>query len=151
MRRFLAALLPAALLLSGCGDLTEPDDLDGEWEEYQPFLPEEPPEELEEPAPEYPAAFSLPYHRNQTLDPISCGEGIQEIAAALLYEPLFRLDEAFQPVPLLCESWAWDETGLVCTLTLRQGMTFSDGSPLTARDATETLQRPGIRSGTPTG
>ena len=45
MRRFLAALLTAALLLSGCGDLTEPDDLDGEWEEYQPFLPEEPPEE----------------------------------------------------------------------------------------------------------
>lgn len=141
MRRLLAALLAAALLLSGCGDLTEPDDLDGEWEEYQPFLPEEPPEEPEEPAPEYPAAFSLPYHRNQTLDPISCGEGIQEIAAALLYEPLFRLDEAFQPVPLLCESWAWDETGLVCTLTLRQGMTFSDGSSLTARDAAETLQR----------
>ena len=61
--------------------------------------------------------------------------------ASLLCEPLFRLDESFQPVPLLCESWQWDDAGLVCTMTLREDVLFSDGSPLTARDASETLQR----------
>ena len=30
---------------------------------------------------------------------------------------------------------------MVCTLTLREGVTFSDGSALTARDAAETLLR----------
>ena len=37
MRRLLAALL-AALLLSGCAALAEPEEV---WEGYQPFLPEE--------------------------------------------------------------------------------------------------------------
>lgn len=137
MRRLLAALL-AALLLCGCAASEGPEEPE-EWDGYQSFLPEEPEELPEEP--EYPADFTLPYHRDQTLDPIDCGEGVQETAASLLYEPLFRLDRQFQPQPLLCESWAWDETGLVCTLSLREGVTFSDGSPLTARDAAEALLR----------
>lgn len=141
MRR-LALLLAAVLLLSGCAALAEPEeDPDGEWENYQQFLPEEPREEPAEEEPDYPAFFSLPYHRDSTLDPVACGEGIQETVTALLYEPLFRLDGRFQPEPLLCESWEWDETGLVCTLTLRQDVTFSDGSALTAWDAADTLLR----------
>ena len=42
MRRLLAALL-AALLLSGCAALAEPEEV---WKGYQPFLPEEPEEEV---------------------------------------------------------------------------------------------------------
>ncbi len=144
MRR-LALLLAVILLLSGCdrlAEFAEPEDLDEEWENYQQFLPEEPPqEEPEEEEPDYPAAFSLPYHKNQTMDPVACGEGFQETAASLLYEPLFRLDGQFQPQPVLCESYEWNETGLVCTLTLREGVTFSNGSSLTARDVAETLLR----------
>lgn len=145
MRR-LALLLAVVLLLSGCDRLAEfaepEDDFDEEWENYQQFLPEEPPqEEPEEEEPDYPATFSLPYHKNQTMDPVACGEGFQETAASLLYEPLFRLDGQFQPQPVLCESYEWNETGLVCTLTLREGVTFSNGSALTARDAVETLLR----------
>lgn len=140
MKRLLGLLLAAALLLSGCAALMEePEEPMEEWESYQPLLPEEPAPEPEEP--EYPAAFSLPYHRDHTLDPVTCGEGVQETVASLLCEPLFRLDESFQPVPLLCESWQWDDAGLVCTMTLREDVLFSDGSPLTARDASETLQR----------
>ena len=141
MRR-LALLLAAVLLLGGCAALAEPEEpVPEEWEDYQQFLPEEPEEEPEEKGPEYPSAFTLPYHKDQTLDPVECGEGVQETVAALIYEPLFRLDEKFQPVPVLCESWEWDEAGLVCTLTLRADAAFSDGSALTARDVAETLQR----------
>ena len=138
MRR-LWALVLAVLLLSACAAPEEEPEVD--WGAYQQELPEESgaPEEPEEP--ELPAAFALPYHRDHSLDPVTCGEGIQETAASLLYEPLFVLDGSFQPEAVLCESFGWDSTGLVCTLTLREGVTFSDGSLLTARDAAETLQR----------
>lgn len=144
MKRRLALLLAAALLMmSGCAALPEPDDLhelEDERENYQP-IPQPESEAPEEEAPVYPEAFALPYHPNQTLDPVSCGEGVQETVASLLYEPLFTLDGTFQPQAVLCESLEWDEAGLICTLTLREGVTFSDGSSLTARDVAETLQR----------
>lgn len=143
MKRCLTLLLAAMLLLGGCASLPEPDELhelEEEREIRQPILPEE----NEAPAaaePEYPEAFSLPYQSNRTLDPVTCGEGIQETVASLLYEPLFTLNASFQPEGVLCESLEWDETGLVCTLKLREGVTFSDGSALMARDVAETLQR----------
>lgn len=139
MRRPLALLLALALL-TGCAAPAEPD-LEPEWESYQQGLlgETEPEPEPEEPA--YPAAFTLAWQQDQTLDPIACGEGIQEDVASLLFEPLFRLNEAFEPQPLLCQSYSWDEAGLVCTLELRQDVTFEDGSPLTARDVADTLRR----------
>ena len=144
MRR-LALLLALVLLLSGCdrlAEFAEPEDLEEEWESYQQFLPEEPPQaDPEEEGPDYPAAFSLPCHKNRTLDPVACGEGFQETVSSLLYEPLFRLDGQFQPQPVLCESYEWNETGLVCTLTLREGVAFTNGSALTAQDVAETLLR----------
>lgn len=137
MRR-LAALLLAALLLAGCAVQARPEEPEeGGWDLYQ--QPEEEPEPPKEP--DYPAAFSMAYHRDRTLDPVTCAGGVQEDVAALLYEPLFRLDPSFEPEPVLCESWEWDESGLVCTLTLRGDVFFSDGSPLSAADAAETLQR----------
>ena len=143
MKRLAILLLAAAVLLGGCASMPEADELhelEEERELHQPILPEEsgPPEPAE---PEYPEAFALPYHQKQTLDPVLCGEGVQEALASLLYEGLFALDGSFQPEGVLCESLEWDAAGLVCTLTLREGVTFSDGSPLTARDAAETLQR----------
>ena len=99
MRRALALLL--VLLLAGCAAAREPEEV-LDWD----VLPqEEPEEEPEPPAPEYPAAFSMAYHKDKTLDPILCGEGISQDVGALLYEPLFRLNVAFEPEPVLCESW----------------------------------------------
>lgn len=145
MKRVLALLLAALCLLSGCSFWEEEElDIDPGWEGYQQPVEEEPELPEEAPEPEYPAAFSLPYQRDQTLDPVACGEGAQEIAASLLYEPLFRLDDRFQAVPLLCESYEWNETGLVCILTLRQDVRFSDGTALAARDVVETLQRAAV-------
>lgn len=141
MRRLAVLLLAAALALGGCAALAEPDEVEADWENYQQTAPREEPEIPEQPEPDYPAAFSLPYYQNHTLDPITCGEGVQEAVASLLYEPLFALDRQFQPEPVLCGGYEWDETGLVCTLTLRDGVTFSDGSELTARDVVETLLR----------
>ena len=108
MRR-LWALVLAVLLLSACAAPEEEPEVD--WGAYQQELPAESgaPEEPEEP--ELPAAFALPYHRDHSLDPVTCGEGIQQDLASLIYEPLFRLDGNFEPVPVLCESCEWDDAG----------------------------------------
>ena len=85
--------------------------------------------------------FALAYHEGQSLDPITCGDGVQEQLTALLYEPLFQLDEAFQPQPLLCSSYTVSEDGLTYTLYIRQGVSFSDGSLLEDSDVAQVLRR----------
>src|SRR3712207_2919598 len=56
------------------------------------------------------------------------------------YEGLPRLDQDGQTGPAAAESWAFNADGTVLTFTLRAGLKYSDGSPLTAerfRDAVE--------------
>ena len=132
--RFLLALL-ICLMLTGCGAEDLEDVSDSGWEEYQH---QEEPVEVKE---NYPAAFSLAYHKDHTLDPITCGEGIQQDVASLLYEPLFRLDGSFEPRYVLCESYTASENAQVYTLSVRQGVLFSDGSELTAGDVAAALKR----------
>lgn len=43
--------------------------------------------------------------------------------------------------PALAEGYEFSEDGTVLTLTLREGLTFADGSPLTAEDVVWTFQR----------
>ncbi len=140
MRRLAALLLTSLLLFTACGT-TEAPNTGGQ--DYQQGIPTDPdqPDTPEDSGPEYPESFTMAYHKSGTLNPITCGEGIEQDVAALLYEPLFQLDGNFEPQPLLCESYSWDESGLACTLTLRGGVTFQDGSALTARDVVATLQR----------
>jgi peptide/nickel transport system substrate-binding protein len=49
------------------------------------------------------------------------------------YDPLIGMDDAGKPVPALAESWRYVGSGnRVFELTLRKGVRFSDGAPLTA-------------------
>ena len=140
-RRLLALSLALLLALTGCAAPEEPEEEPADamdWGLYQSQASPEP-EKPEEP--EHPAAFTMAYYKDSTFDPITCGEGVQQDVAALMYEPLFQLNGKFQPEPVLCDSYAWDETGKICTLTLREGVTFQDGARLTARDVAFTLQR----------
>lgn len=56
--------------------------------------------------------------------------GIQ--VAQALYDPLFAYDENFEPQPFLAESFSWNPEYTSLTITLRQGITFHDGTPLDA-------------------
>lgn len=51
---------------------------------------------------------------------------------ALNYEGLTRQDENLETVPAAAESWEFNEDQTVLTFHLREGLTYSDGSPLTA-------------------
>jgi len=140
MKKALTLLLALCLLLCpGCA--TDSADPSPGWEEYQQSQQSQPEPAPSAPELELPEVFSLAYHKDHTLDPITCGEGIQESVAALLYEPLIRLDSSFAPTPLLCESWSADGNFLIWTLQIRSGVLFSDGSELTAADAAASLRR----------
>lgn len=132
--RLCAALTLPLFLLTGCWE----DDLPME-EEENPFPPAE--EVQEEPRNILPQSFSLPYHPDLTLDPISCPDGMQQVVGTLLYEGLFYLDPQLMPQAQLCSDYQVSEDGKTYVFTLRPNVSFSDGSPLRGKDVKDTLNR----------
>lgn len=131
----LCALLLIPALLTGC------------WQE-EPPLPEDGgllqpmgEQETAEPRVILPEHFSLPYAPERSLDPITCSDGMQQVVASLVCEGLFRLGPDFEPEPWLCSGYTYDPVSLTYTLTIRSGIVFSDGSPLTAADVKAALNR----------
>ncbi|HEV2123509.1 MAG TPA: ABC transporter substrate-binding protein [Chloroflexota bacterium] len=59
----------------------------------------------------------------------------------LLYEPLVTLDADLNIVPALAESWSFSDDAQTLTMTLRQGVTFHDGSPFTSADVKASFER----------
>lgn len=133
MKRLLILALTLALCLPlvGCVD-AEDEEPEGFWEMEELAEPEEPAEEE-------PTVFTLPYLSSQSLNPITCSDGVQQMAASLLYEGLFTLDEGFTPQYALCSSYT--HSGLSYTFTLREGVTFTDGSALTPADVVAAYRR----------
>lgn len=55
------------------------------------------------------------------------------------FDPLKALDQ--EPVPLLGESYEWNEDGTVLTVKTREGVTWSDGTAFTAKDVAFTFNK----------
>lgn len=132
LKKMLCLLLLPAMLLSSCG---------------QEELPEEvlfPPDAAEQELPDraiLPELFSLPYAPELTLDPITCADGMQQVLSSLVCEGLFRLGPNFEPIPWLCETYTYDAETFTYVFTLRNGIRFSDGTPLTGTDVKTALNR----------
>ena len=76
-----------------------------------------------------------------TLDP-QVGSALAEISVwVMIYEGLTRLDENLQTVPAAAESWEFNADATAITFTLREGLTYSDGSPLTAERFRYAIER----------
>jgi len=58
-----------------------------------------------------------------------------------VFEPLVSFDTEGALIPWLAESWTVSPDQLTYTFTLREGLLFSDGSPVTAADAKFSLER----------
>ena len=61
--------------------------------------------------------------------------------AAMIYDTLFSWDADMVPRPQMVESWTKSDDRLLYTFTLRPGLKFHDGSPVTTRDVIATLRR----------
>ena len=59
----------------------------------------------------------------------------------MIYDTLFALDSKLQPKPQMVESFTRSDDGMVWSFTLRKGMKFHDGTPITAADAVASLNR----------
>lgn len=59
---------------------------------------------------------------------------------SLVYESLVTIDDDYEPKPKLAQSWESSATGGTWTFTLRDGVSFHDGTPLTANDVVATIQ-----------
>ena len=58
-----------------------------------------------------------------------------------VYEGLTGLSDTLEIVPALAEDWSISEDGLTYTFTLREGVTFHDGSAMIAEDVAASLRR----------
>jgi len=61
-------------------------------------------------------------------------------ASDIFSEPLVRLNRDFDILPASAESWSSTEDGKTWTFKIREGLTWSDGNPVTANDWVATLQ-----------
>ena len=69
-----------------------------------------------------------------TLDPALNTETVNEYITYHIYSGLFRFDENGEAVPELCDTYETSDDGLTWTFTLKDGLLWSDGDPITAKD-----------------
>ena len=78
----------------------------------------------------------------ETLDPAFASGVATGAIVAKLYDGLMRYDyDSIEVVPNLAEDFSVNEDATVFTFTLHEGVTFHDGSPLTAEDVKYSFER----------
>src|SRR3954454_8973642 len=69
------------------------------------------------------------------------------ITGAMIYDTLFAMDADFNPQPQMVGKWGVSDDKRTYTFELRDGLKFSDGSPVTAGDCVASLRRWAARDG----
>lgn len=77
-------------------------------------------------------SFSLVYYPDAGLDPINCTDYTNRVIFPLVYQSLFSVTRDNEVIPILCESYTVSADQRTYEFTLKHGITFSDGTPLTA-------------------
>lgn len=125
------AVLTAAAVLAGC--------LSGCAQAEAPL-----PSETPLPAPSQsvesaqPMEFVLPCYPEAGFHPLNCTNRTNLSLMGLVYDGLFELDQQFEPQFALATA-ASSADGLSWSIAVREGVTFSDGTPLTAAHVVSSL------------
>ena len=77
----------------------------------------------------------------ESMDPAGMYSGDDAYHIFAVYNRLLDLDDNFQPMPELAESWSVSDDGLTWTFKLRQGVKFHSGKDFTANDVVYTFKR----------
>ena len=81
----------------------------------------------------------------KVLDPIWSGAYITRNYGYMVYDVLFAVDEKFEVKPQMVDTWKTSDDGLTWTFTLRDGLEWHDGKPVTAEDCVASLKRWAVR------
>lgn len=76
-----------------------------------------------------------------TVDPIVTTAGEVQVHGNLIYDKLFEFDSSRTPRPQMAENVDVSADKTTYTITLRKGLKFSDGTPITTDDAIQSLKR----------
>ncbi len=145
-RKFLASALTAVLTLSvaltGCGGGSSEDNASNTTGEttQQETTGDNSSDTTEEAT--YKKELNIAITANPpSLDVHSVNSNIVAGIGTHIYEPLFALNGDYEPTPVLAEGYEVDETGLIYTIKLRQGVKFHNGQEMKADDVVASMTR----------
>src|SRR5262245_61935757 len=81
------------------------------------------------------------------IDPVWTTALISTHHGFMIYDTLFALDEKLEVKPQMVDRWSVSEDKLTWTFTLREGLEWHDGAPVTAEDCVASLKRWAARDG----
>ncbi|UFN50595.1 ABC transporter substrate-binding protein [Roseomonas sp. OT10] len=82
-----------------------------------------------------------PHADLRTLDPVFASILVTRMHGTMIYESLFSWDSTLEARPQMLESYAVTPDNLTWSFTLRGGLRFHDGQPVTTRDVIASLNR----------
>ncbi|MGE0723786.1 MAG: ABC transporter substrate-binding protein [Alphaproteobacteria bacterium] len=77
----------------------------------------------------------------RTLDPVWTTQTIATVHGNMVYDQLFNLDEKLEPQPQMVGKWSVSEDRKFYVFTLRDGLRFHDGTPVTTREVLPSIDR----------
>lgn len=90
--------------------------------------------------PEDDSTFKLSYTQSDSLNPYDAVTQNNQLVAQLVFESLFSLDESYKSSLNIAESYKYTSSKTL-EVTIPSGLTFSDGSALTADDVTYSFSK----------
>ena len=135
--RFAVALTAGSLLLAGCG--SAPERGEGDTDAAQEGLPVSIGlDENFDPN----AHFSFAdYYPPSSFDPYSSASGLDQTYLAPIYDRLIYRAPDGSYEPMLATEWETNDEKTALTLTLREGLSFTDGAPFDAQAVKTNLDR----------
>ena len=84
----------------------------------------------------------------KVLDPVWTTANIVRNHGYMVWDTLFAMDADMQVQPQMVDRWTLSDDRLTYTFTLRDGLKFHDGKPVTAEDCIASIKRWGARDST---
>src|SRR5260221_4705214 len=81
----------------------------------------------------------------RSLDPIWTTAYITRNHGYMVYDTLFAMDKDLKPQPQMVDTWTVSEDKLTYSFSLRDGLKWHDGTPVTAADCVASIARWGKR------
>ena len=136
MKRILALLLAAVLVLSLCACVPEEDV-------YIPTggaLNWDDPQQTTETTSPVDRELITVYTPSDTYNPYQTTDLNNQVWFSLIYQGLFTVDDDYDAHPMLCENFWVSNDMQTYVFYIRQDATFSDGTPLTLEDVEASLR-----------